>query len=77
MPQDGSTTYFYLACGAEDSLVTVSRQLAERLKQRQVQHEYQEIPGFGHQWAFWDPQLDAFFERLRARPGWRSAPPAR
>ena len=69
--------YFYLSCGTVDSLLPVSRQLAELLAARNIAHEYHEIPGFGHTWSFWDPQIDAFFMRLSTRPGWRRAPAAR
>lgn len=73
MPAENAGTYFYVSCGLEDSLVPISRQLVQRLKQRDVAHEYHEIPGFGHSWAFWDPQIDAFFQRLLTRPGWHAA----
>ena len=73
VPAENSTTYFYISCGAADSLVGVSRQLVESLRRSDAAHEYHEIPGFGHSWAFWDPQIDAFFERLLSRPGWHPA----
>ena len=77
-PENASAAqYFYVSCGTLDSLLPVSRQLGELLKARGIMHEYQEIPGFGHAWDFWDPQIDAFFRRLAVRPGWRRAPPVR
>jgi enterochelin esterase-like enzyme len=73
VPAENATTYFYISCGAADSLVGVSRQLVDSLRRVNAAHEYHEIPGFGHAWAFWDPQIDAFFERLLSRPGWHAA----
>lgn len=72
-PSGSGTQYFYVSCGTADSLLTVSRRLVERLKQQNLPHEYHEIPGLGHSWDFWDPQIDAFFQRLRSRPGWRAS----
>jgi enterochelin esterase-like enzyme len=64
--------YFYVSCGTLDSLLPVSRQLAAVLEARGTPHEYHEISGLGHEWRFWDPQIDAFFRTLLTRPGWRS-----
>jgi putative tributyrin esterase len=72
-PAENATTYFYISCGAADSLVDVSRRLVDSLRRANAAHEYHEIPGFGHSWAFWDPQIDAFIDRLRTRPGWHAA----
>lgn len=73
LPAEHAASWFYVSCGAADSLLPVSRRLVEQLRQRNVPHDYHEIPGFGHEWAFWDPQLDAFFQQLLVRPGWRAA----
>jgi S-formylglutathione hydrolase FrmB len=70
-PPGDSMQYFYVSCGQADSLLPVSRKLAATLAARNVAHEYHEIPGFGHAWDFWDPQIDEFFRRLTTRPGWR------
>jgi S-formylglutathione hydrolase FrmB len=69
-PGDGSGTYFYVSCGTADSLLPVSRRLVERLTQQNLPHEYHEIPGLGHSWDFWDPQIDTFFDWLRTHRGW-------
>jgi enterochelin esterase-like enzyme len=62
--------YFYLSCGTLDNLLPASRQLQALVKERNLPHEYHEIPGFDHSWSFWDPQIDAYFELLASRPGW-------
>lgn len=64
--------FFYVSCGTLDSLLPVSRQLVESLVAAGVAHEYQEVPGVGHSWEFWDPQVDRFFGVLAGRPGWQS-----
>jgi enterochelin esterase-like enzyme len=63
--------YFYVSCGTLDSLVPASRQLVMLLKGRGIGHEYHEIPGFGHAWDFWDPQIDTFIRFLSTTRGWR------
>lgn len=73
LPAENVATYFYISCGAADSLLGVSRQLVDALRGAGAAHEYHEIPGLGHSWAFWDPQIDAFFQRLLTRPGWHAA----
>jgi enterochelin esterase-like enzyme len=62
--------YFYLSCGTLDNLLPASRQLRALVKERNLPHEYHEIPGFDHSWSFWDPQIDHYFELLASRPGW-------
>lgn len=62
--------YFYVSCGTLDNLLPASRQLQALVKERNLPHEYHEIPGFDHSWSFWDPQIDAYFALLASRPGW-------
>jgi S-formylglutathione hydrolase FrmB len=66
--------YFYVSCGTTDSLLAASREFVERLKARGVAHEYREVPGRGHEWAFWDPQVSVFFDLLKSR-GFRAVAP--
>jgi putative tributyrin esterase len=63
--------YFYVACGLDDSLLGSNRELARLLSSRNLPHRYVEVPG-GHTWDVWDDQLMAFFDVLRARPGWNA-----
>jgi enterochelin esterase-like enzyme len=68
-----ATPYFYVSCGNLDSLLPASQQLVAVLEERNLPHEYHEIPGFGHAWNFWDPQIDVFIRLLATRPGWTPA----
>jgi putative tributyrin esterase len=63
--------YFYVACGLDDSLLESNRELTRLLTSRNLPHRYVEVPG-GHTWNVWDGQLKAFFDVLRARPGWNA-----
>jgi len=62
----GSAPYVYIACGAQDSLMSASRRFAELLSARAIAHDYREVPG-DHSWAVWDPQVQAFFEVFARR----------
>jgi enterochelin esterase-like enzyme len=72
LPADAAP-YFYIACGAQDSLVAGNRRFAELLAARSIAHEYQEVPG-DHSWTVWDPQVQAFMTVLAKQPGWTSIP---
>jgi putative tributyrin esterase len=60
--------FFYLACGIADAALPASRAFAALLQQRDLAHEYREVPG-GHTWDVWDPQTLAFLDAVAARPG--------
>jgi len=67
----GSSPFFYVACGLDDSLLPASREFARLLADRGLPHRYVEVPG-NHSWNVWDSQLRAFFDLLATRPGWKA-----
>ena len=67
----GSSPFFYVACGLDDSLLPASREFARLLADRGLPHRYVEVPG-NHSWNVWDSQLRAFFDLLATRPGWNA-----
>jgi enterochelin esterase-like enzyme len=69
-PESDGAPYFYVSCGDLDSLLPATRRWAQLLRAGGVPHEYHEVPGFGHAWDFWDPQIDAFFRFLATTRGW-------
>jgi enterochelin esterase-like enzyme len=73
-PSSDAKPYFYVSCGTLDSLLPASRQLVQVLEERALPHEYHEIPGFAHEWRFWDPQIDTFFQFLSTERGWLRRP---
>lgn len=46
----------YLACGLEDGLLPINRELCRDLRARGVEVTYREAPG-AHEWDFWDDQI--------------------
>jgi enterochelin esterase-like enzyme len=75
-PSSDAKPYFYVSCGTLDSLLPASRQLVQVLEERALPHEYHEVPGFAHEWRFWDPQIDTFFQFLSTKRGWLRRPGA-
>jgi S-formylglutathione hydrolase FrmB len=67
LPPEGAP-FFYLACGVEDAVLPAGRTLVKQFQQREIPHEYREVPG-GHTWDVWDPQTLAFLDVVSARPG--------
>lgn len=51
--------FIYLDCGTEDGLIKDNRDLAARLLEKKVPHEFRQLPG-GHDWSFWDKQIIEF-----------------
>jgi putative tributyrin esterase len=48
--------YFYLDCGNEDVLCASSEKFAALLREKNIPHEYRQLPG-NHSWAYWDQQV--------------------
>lgn len=54
---------FYFPVGGEDFIRPIARESAELLQKLGVQAQYEEFPGYGHEWAFWDQMLKEIIER--------------
>ena len=66
-PPADALPFFYVSCGTGDALLPASRAFASRLETSGVEHEYREVPGGDHTWAFWDPEVTAFLDLAAAR----------
>ena len=47
----------YQSCGTEDFLFPMNRLMNEALTQRGAEISYWEVPGFAHEWDFWDLEI--------------------
>jgi enterochelin esterase family protein len=54
----------YLSIGTEDGLITTHGVVKQALKSKGVNTILVEIPGYGHEWAFWRVTLSDFVPRL-------------
>jgi S-formylglutathione hydrolase FrmB len=48
--------YLYLDCGTEDAFVEQSRAFTGLLLEKQIAHEYHQVPGV-HNWELWDRRI--------------------
>lgn len=58
--------YFYISCGKDDELEDLldsNRRLVEKFQKKGIYYEYHELPG-GHNWIFWDREIQSFLRRL-------------
>lgn len=64
-PEQAKTLpFFYLDCGTEDFLLQQSRDFTLLLSEKKIPHEFRELPG-GHEWKYWDAQVEEFLEVSR------------
>jgi putative tributyrin esterase len=53
--------FIYLDCGTEDFLFQNNRDFVSLLLEKKVPHEFRQLPG-GHNWTYWDAQVEEFLE---------------
>lgn len=65
MPADKSKNlpFMYISCGTEDFLIGANREFNQLIGEKQIQHEYRELPGI-HDWKFWDAQVLEFLQTI-------------
>lgn len=54
----------YLSCGSEDFIKDCSYKLKKYLEEKNVEFSWQEVEGYGHEWRFWDGQIEEFIRWL-------------
>jgi S-formylglutathione hydrolase FrmB len=52
--------YLYMDCGTEDALVVANRNFAALLTEKQLVHEFHEVPGI-HNWDLWEKRIRVIF----------------
>ena len=57
--------FVYVACGSNDFLLQDNTDLVNDLKARNINHYYDYIEGYGHEWRFWDMELEKFIKSLK------------
>ncbi len=58
--------YLYLDCGTEDALVEANRNFAALLTEKQIPHEFHEVPGV-HNWDLWEQRIRVIFDLADAK----------
>ena len=52
----------YTACGMDDFLFADNQAFAAELGELGADVTWKEVPGFGHEWRFWDQQVEQFLD---------------
>jgi len=58
--------FLYFDCGTEDFLFQNNLEFLELVRKQKVPHQYREQPG-GHNWVYWDAQVNEFLELVQSR----------
>lgn len=53
--------FIYFDCGTEDPLFQSNRNFADLLLEKDVPHEFRQLPG-AHNWQYWDRQVEEFLQ---------------
>ena len=61
-----SLPFIYFDCGTEDFLFANNREFSALLIEKNIPHEYRELPG-AHNWQFWDSQVNEFLRLVDRR----------
>jgi putative tributyrin esterase len=61
-----SFPFLYVDCGTEDFLFPNNRDFVALLLEKNVPHEYRQLPG-GHNWTYWGAQVQEFLELANVR----------
>ncbi len=54
----------YLSCGEKDFLFRPNEAFRDTLKKNGATVLWTQVPGYGHEWCFWDKQLESFLKWL-------------
>jgi enterochelin esterase family protein len=54
----------YMGVGVRDGLIIANRDLRRIIQSQDVNVEYIEVPGYGHEWPYWRVALQDFLPRL-------------
>ncbi len=52
----------YISCGSDDFIKDCSLKLKAYLEDKNVKFDYKQADGYGHEWRFWDAQIEEFIK---------------
>ena len=65
--------FVYMACGDKDFLLDDSCELDQDLTKQKIDHYYDFVKGYGHEWRFWDMQLEKFIKFIDRTDDYKKA----
>lgn len=66
----GTLPPLYLACGEDDFLYALNVEYKDMLLQGGAKVTWVSVPGYGHEWRFWDKQVEQFLKWLPRTDGY-------
>ena len=63
----------YIACGEDDFLFKLNTEFVDTLKEHHADVTWVPVPGFTHEWRFWNQQVEAFLEWIPRTDGYAAA----
>ena len=63
----------YVACGEDDFLFGANKDFKEMLEANHVDVTWVTLPGYGHEWRFWDIQVEEFLKWIPRTDSYASA----
>lgn len=52
----------YIACGEDDFLFAADQEFRDELRELGADITWEQLAGFGHEWRFWDQELEKFLD---------------
>lgn len=52
----------YMACGDQDFLLRVNLAFRDHLREAGADLTWEEVPGYGHEWRFWNMEIERFLD---------------
>lgn len=59
----------YIACGEDDFLYDMNKTYVNVLMEQKVDATWVSVPGYAHEWRFWDMQVEEFLKWLPRSDG--------
>ena len=57
--------FIYMSCGDKDTLLKDNDDIDKDLNEMGISHLYNIVPGYAHEWRFWDLELERFIKGLK------------
>ena len=60
----------YISCGEDDFLIQLNTEFVNMLKEHHADVTWVPVPGFMHEWRFWNQQIEAFLDWIPRTDGY-------
>lgn len=67
--------FIYVSCGEKDSNLKDNNDIHKDLDDMGITHLYNVVPGYAHEWRFWDLELERFIKGLKRTDSYKEEAP--